>query len=194
MNELKWEFPPAPPKARGFKNAGLSIFSADRDAALFRECLQNSLDADDEENPVCVEIRMISLSTEEIGGSSLAEALRSCVDSKYNSPDGRQQFKKALEMLESGDEIKALSITDLETTGTRDIEPAEGAVSPWEALTNSEGHSVKPSGANLGSFGLGKHAPFASTPLRTVLYSTCYETGGGGGGGHTLGALSVVRY
>jgi len=29
----------------------------------------------------------------------------------------------------------------------------------------------------MGSFGIGKYAPFANTPLRTVLYSTCYRDG-----------------
>ncbi len=191
VSDLKWEFPPSPAKSSGFKIAGLSIFSAARDAALVRECLQNSLDADDGEKPVLVEIDMISLSPEEIGGTTLMEALRRCVDSKYNSEEGKQQFAAALEMLESGP-IEALSITDLETTGTRHFEADEGSVSPWEALTNSEGHSVKPSGANLGSFGLGKHAPFASTPLRTVLYSTCYRNRGGGG--VFLDASSGVQY
>ena len=182
VNELKWKFPESPAKSSGFNDAGLAIFSADREAALFRECLQNSLDADDNDNdkPVLVDIDKIKLTPEQIGGSTLAEALRRCIVSRYNSDEGKQQFEKALEILSSSC-LEALSIIDLETIGTKDFEAKEGDISPWEALTNSAGHSVKPSGTNLGSFGLGKHAPFASTPLRTVLYSTCYRDRGGGG-------------
>ena len=40
--------------------------------------------------------------------------------------------------------------------------------------------SVKDAKDSGGSFGIGKHAAFAATDLRTVLYSTAYHTNGGG--------------
>ena len=124
---------------------------------------------------------MVPMPLDQIGGETLAIALRQSIESKYNSDAGRQQFQAAIELLERQNEllehqkIPALSITDLETVGAPDYDPESGEVGPWEAMTNSEGHSVKPSGDKLGSFGLGKHAPFVTTPLRTVLYSTCYS-------------------
>ena len=173
-NNLEWIFPPSPAKPVSYSSGGLSHFSADRDAALFRECLQNSLDADDGRQAVLVEIDMAEIPLDQIGGKTLAIALQQSIESRYNSDRGRQQFQAALEMLNQPT-IPTLSITDLETTGAEDYDPDSGKVGPWEAMTNSEGHSVKPSGDKLGSFGLGKHAPFVTTPLRTVLYSTCYH-------------------
>lgn len=172
-NNLEWLFPPSPAKPVGYNSGGLSHFSADRDAALFRECLQNSLDADDGKQAVLVGIDMVKIPLAQIGRKTLAIALRQSIESKYNSDTGRQQFQAAFEMLDQP-KIPTLSITDLETVGAPDYDPESGEVGPWEAMTNSEGHSVKPSGDKLGSFGLGKHAPFVTTPLRTVLYSTCY--------------------
>ena len=172
-NNLEWLFPPTQEKPLGYKSGGLSHFSADRDAALFRECLQNSLDADDGNQAVLVEINLVEVSLDKIGGKTLAVALQQSIESKYNSDTGRQQFQAALEMLNQPT-IPTLSITDLETTGAEDYDPDSEKVGPWEALTNSEGHSGKSSGTSLGSFGLGKHAPFVTTPLQTVLYSTCY--------------------
>lgn len=173
-NDLEWLFPPTQAKPFGYKSGGLSHFSADRDAALFRECLQNSLDADDGKQAVLVEINLVEISLAKIGGKTLAAALQQSIESRYNSDTGRQQFQAAIELLEHP-KIPALSITDMETTGAEDYDPDSGKVGPWEAMTNSEGHSGKSSGNMLGSFGLGKHAPFVTTPLQTVLYSTCYR-------------------
>ena len=71
--------------------------------------------------------------------------------------------------------LPTLIVTDENTKGCPDFPASEGQVSPWESMVNSEGHSEKIDDNSLGSFGIGKHAPFAVTPLRTVLYSTCYE-------------------
>lgn len=174
--ELNWTFPDSPPLSSGFNAAGISTFSANRDSALFRECLQNSLDADDGNEAVLVEIVMEELPLNEIAKDSLSEALKKCIDSKYIDESGKQQFQVALRML-NGSSIPTLSITDLNTLGAPDYPADANEVGPWEAPTNSEGFSSK-TGNKLGSFGLGKHATFASTPLRTVLYSTCYEQNG----------------
>ena len=160
----------------GFNAAGISTFSANRDSALFRECLQNSLDADDGKEAVLVEIMMEELPLDAIASDSLSSALERCIDSKWSDEAGKQQFKAAIEMLK-GSSIPTLSITDLHTSGARDYPADAQEVGPWEALTNSEGFSPKLRN-KLGSFGLGKHATFAATPLRTVLYSTCYEENG----------------
>lgn len=174
--EFKWTFPDSPPKGSGFNAAGISTFSANRDSALFRECLQNSLDADDGKEAVLVGIMMEELPSDAIAGDSLSFALERCIDSKWSDEAGKQQFKAAIEMLK-GASIPTLSIIDLHTLGAPDYPADAQEVGPWEALTNSEGFSPK-SGNKLGSFGLGKHATFASTPLRTVLYSTCYDGNG----------------
>lgn len=183
---LTWEFPEEPEgtKGYGFKDAGIAHFSANRDSALFRECLQNSLDASaDEKNGVLVAIEMKELSAKLIGAESLAKTIDQSNKSKYNSGDGRSLFLEAKKLLLKKT-IPTLSLTDVHTFGAPDASKDEDRVSTWEAMTNSVGHSVKPNrGVGiLGSFGLGKHAPFAATPLQTVLYSTCYENTNNDGG------------
>src|SRR5699024_10987574 len=49
--------------------------------------------------------------------------------------------------------------------------------SPFHALVKSSGVSAKNDSGAGGSFGIGKNAAFAISALRTVFYSTCYETG-----------------
>jgi len=120
-----------------------------------------------------VQIAVVDLQTNRIDGKGLAKTLERCIQSKYNDDDGREQFQRALELL-SHESIPTLEITDSETTGASDDDCSQ--VTPWEGLTTTVGHSAHKGGSTLGSFGLGKHAAFAVTPLRTVLYSTCYQT------------------
>ena len=110
-----------------------------------------------------------------MSGGGLSEALRLCIDSEYNKTEGRDMFRQAISMLEEKT-LPTLIVIDSGTKGCPDFPASAGKVSPWEAMVNSEGHSEKSDDNALGSFGIGKHAPFAVTPLRTVLYSTCYET------------------
>ncbi len=164
-----------PGVGRGINDAGVTHFVASGDTALFRECVQNSLDAtSSSDSNVHVEIAVVDMLTSRIDGKGLAEALRRCIKSKYNDDDGREQFRRALELL-SNETIPTLQITDSGTNGASDDEGDGSHVTPWEGLTTTVGHSAHRSGSTLGSFGLGKHAAFAVTPLRTVLYSTCYQ-------------------
>lgn len=74
-----------------------------------------------------------------------------------------------------GEKVTCLCITDSNTTGALDT---EDDTSPWKALTKGSGYSSKPSKSASGSFGVGKFASFASTYLRTVLYSTAFQNNG----------------
>lgn len=172
---MRWTFPRAPGLARGINDAGVAHYIASGDTALFRECVQNSLDAiATPESNVHMQIVVVDLPTSQIDGEGLSEALRRCVKSKYNDNDGREQFQRALELL-AKPIIPTLQITDSETKGASDDPGHDDEVTPWQGLTTSVGHSAHKGGSTLGSFGLGKHAAFAVTPLRTVLYSTCYQ-------------------
>lgn len=182
---LTWEFPQEKKgtKVHGFQSAGIAHFSTNRDRALFRECLQNSLDATaDRENSVMVEIEMKQLPANLLGSESFVAALHRSCESQYNTKEGRSQFMEVKEIL-SKETIPTLSLRDVNTVGAPDFieDVTEVGDSPWVAMTNSEGYSVKQGSDSLGSFGIGKHAPFAATPLRTVLYSTCYESNNGDG-------------
>ena len=54
-----------------------------------------------------------------------------------------------------------------------------GGGGKWHSLTKSVGKSQKDTLDSGGSFGIGKHAAFAATDIRTVLYSTAYTSNGG---------------
>lgn len=169
---LEWKFfPPSPPtKQVGMNNAGIANFSSKRDTSLFRECIQNSLDADDEEKAVVVDITLEHIPVEDIGGRSLREHLESCSKARMSSQDQKEQLEEAFRMLDK-ETVQTLCIKDHETKGAMDGNSPE---TPWKSLTDGEGYSPKGE-ADLGSYGIGKLAPFATTPLRTVLYSTCYK-------------------
>src|SRR2546426_3125653 len=68
-----------------------------------------------------------------------------------------------------GDSVRMLKMSDYNTTGL--LGPVTDRGSDWFKLTKAVGSSDKAGGAG-GSFGIGKHAPFACSQLRTVLYGT----------------------
>ena len=123
----------------------------------------------------------------------MAETLKICEKSDYNNDEGREMFRSAISMLQGG-KIPTLIVTDQNTKGCSHFPATGGKVSPWESLVNSEGHSEKQENTALGSFGLGKHAPFAVTPLRCVLYSTRYKTSGGGEDTRFIGRSILVSH
>ena len=173
---MKWHFPEGSSNV-GFNVAGLRYFTGD--TGLFREVIQNSLDAKQSNatEDVMVELKLMDLPTEELDGEGLATALKRCQQSRWLSSDGRKQFAQAEKLL-AQDTIQTLSITDVNTTGAT-AEATDNELTKWEGLTDSEGAPVGKGAKSGGSYGLGKHAPFAATPLRTVLYSTCYSDAAG---------------
>ena len=171
VSKLEWYFPEGGSNV-GFNIAGLRHFVGD--TGLFREVVQNSLDArHPDQDLAMVGLERMTLPVEELDGTGLLAALERCLKSKWlNTDEGREQFTEAVDVI-SQRTIPVLSITDVNTTGASG-ESTPGDVSKWEGLTDSEGIAVGKGTRSGGSYGLGKHAPFSATPLRTVLYSTCY--------------------
>ncbi len=175
MVDTRWDFPSGNQKV-GPNDAGIAHFG--RDDGLFRECLQNSLDAAEPNQSVRVEVEISFVPVNAIAGHSLANALKSSAESKWMSDNHISEvFHKAAQQLQKCDTAPVMTIKDSGTTGTSG-DRIRGQPSPWEALTESVGFSPKDAGS-MGSYGLGKHAPFAASPMRTVLYSSCWDTGGG---------------
>jgi hypothetical protein len=93
-------------------------------------------------------------------------------------PEGRRTrrestekfVKNALAML-AQDELPILKISDFNTTGLTVGAKGDDRNSDWAKLTKSVGASDKHAG-KLGSFGIGKHATYACSDLRTVFYGT----------------------
>lgn len=136
-----------------------------------RETIQNSLDASgSREKPVHVQIDRSSVPTSEIGSRGLLAHVRATLkeaDAMGNT-DASKMYKNAVRILQDR-RIDVLSIIDSNTTGLRP--------SNLEALVYKEGMSEK-SGNAGGSFGIGKHAIFSVSAVRTVFYSTTYRDGG----------------
>lgn len=182
MSEFIWRFPHNDSnETEGPNDGGISHFTSNRMANVIRECIQNSLDArDDQSRPVKVEIDLTTLSPESFAAESLKRSLLAAVASPHNDAPHKRQFEQGAEFLRRARAgIKALKITDSNTTGADDNLRMDGAPSKWESLTKSTGLSVKDQPDAAGSFGLGKHAPFAATDIRTVLYSTAWKTDAG---------------
>ena len=182
MSEFIWRFPRNDSdETEGPNDGGISHFTSDRMANVIRECIQNSLDArDDQSKPVKVEIDLATLSPESFAVKSLQRSLLAAIESPHNDAPHKNQFDKGLNLLNQARAgVKTLKITDSNTTGADDNLRMDGAPSKWESLTKSTGLSVKDQPDAAGSFGLGKHAPFAATDIRTVLYSTAWKTNDG---------------
>ena len=172
----KWHFS-ASSKFEGFNDAGIETFAGERMASLAREVIQNSLDAAEDPkkmNKVTVEFDMVNIPTGEFFEiDGLKSAIGGCKAERLADDKAQRFLSKAEEVLEKNS-IPCLRITDFGTTGL------EGAVDDqlgqWFAIMYGTGIGAK--GGNEaagGSFGIGKHAPFALSDLRTVFYSTHYR-------------------
>ncbi|VFR31442.1 hypothetical protein ANK1_3933 [plant metagenome] len=168
---LGWSFPPnADGEDEDLNNPGIESFKNTPLTSLAREICQNSLDARHSEAmaPVEVQFTLIDLPAADFPDiTNFRDILARC---KAERPDSKkfQQFFRRAEDIASQEKIPCLLISDFNTTGLRGADGAKGT--DWYKLTRTVGSSDKSSG--LGSFGIGKFAPYANSDLRTVFYCT----------------------
>lgn len=169
---IGWNFPPNNyGKEDGLNDAGIETFLNRPLVSLAREIVQNSRDARLEEDgrPVEVHFNVLWVAAAELPGlSNLREILQKCKDYWNSNAKARRFFENAIRVA-SHEQIAVLKISDYNTTGLRGAEAEHGT--DWHNLVKSVGASDKSAGAG-GSFGIGKHAPFACSDLRTVFYAT----------------------
>ena len=184
MEKIGWRFPPLSGGTRqsytsndieGFK--GEEIINN-----LTRETCQNSLDAKNKNinKPVKVVYELKHIST------SLYEAikeyqkyLKGCY-SYWNADKMDPRLEEFLSKATSAikkESIPVLIISDYNTSGLCGS-GGNKLFSPWEALTSSDGMSVKTDKDSSGSYGIGKNAPFACSSLSMVFYNTKATDGG----------------
>ena len=177
--KITWQFYKDESGQGESRHSGISHFSGNQTSYVARECIQNSLDAA-EDNDKAVEIYFDceKVSGTEIQARTLAKTIQNCLASGYVSPQDKEMFRGAEKLLNSRSSLECLTIRDENTKGAPDI--ASDSVSrgasrrtPWNALTRWSGVSGKRDGA-MGSWGLGKNAAFAASRCRTVLYTTHY--------------------
>ena len=175
-DQIGWFFPPTGGgQEDGYNDSGMAHFRGARIGSLARETIQNSLDAHDQgAKAVHMSFEVLSLNAHEdsFGRAELRQAIESCrVRAKTDEDHGAVGgLTRALSLLDSGD-VAYLRISDQNTTGLTDRH--------WKALVKVKGLSVKRPGSDpLGSHGIGKYAPFAVSPLRTVFYWTAFPENG----------------
>ena len=168
-----WNFPTNDDgQQNGFNDAGIETFKDNRIHSLAREVLQNSCDAAavKTKKPVEVHFKLLEIPSSEFPGiDDFKKAVQACASYWKNSKQTVAFCKEALAVL-SQPMLRIMKISDYNTTGVR-VGNVGDINSDWFKLTKTVGASDKSEG-KLGSFGIGKHAPFACSDLRTVLYGT----------------------
>ncbi|KZS47059.1 hypothetical protein AWU65_14555 [Paenibacillus glucanolyticus] len=169
---INWNFPSNNyGQITGLNDAGIETFRGNPWDSLAREINQNSCDAKDKNNPGPVEVHF-NLSHIPLEyfpqKDEFIKILKSCLEYWKDNTKTTRFFENALSIMEL-DKIPFLKISDYNTTGLTgaDDEYRGG----WHNLIKSVGSSDKDSQSG-GSFGIGKHAPFACSDLRTVFYGT----------------------
>jgi hypothetical protein len=171
-----WYFPAvAGGNINSINNAGLETFRDNPIDSLAREICQNSLDAVmDRKQPVIVEFNNF-ISSAFPGREKLIESFKKGESTWIGKNKKSVQFiKTALDIL-ANEEIEFLRISDFNTLGLTGAKESKLG-SPWSSLIKEAGSSNKNDDSG-GSFGIGKAAPFLSSNLRTLVYSS-YDSEG----------------
>lgn len=176
---LSWFFPVSGGgEERGLNDSGIETFK--RKKSLGRETIQNILDArsvvaQDAGEPAKVALDVVQIPrsvfplVERFG--AVIEACLDYTKLRFDKPEDRDAngsgfLQKAIDIL-SKETIPALRIRDRNTTGL--VGGNEEWNRPYYRLIRGQGYS-KSEGVGGGTYGIGQRAPFAFSPLRTVLY------------------------
>ena len=180
MTHISWRFPPLSGGTRqGYTNNDIEVFKGQElFDNLTREISQNSLDAHLEttDAPVKVvfEFRQINMAQYDVF-SEYGECLKGCRNYWGDEMDAKlSRFVTGAETTLQQETIPVLIASDYHTKGLSGSHSGKLS-SSWEALTGSDGISVKSDENSAGSYGIGKNAPFACSSLSMVFYNTLAE-------------------
>ncbi|WML57756.1 hypothetical protein [Neobacillus sp. PS2-9] len=172
MDQIGWEFPSTNGgKEDGLNDSGISYFQANPIKSLTREVIQDSLDARvSVEKPAIVKFVNKHLYKQEIPGIDGLNKIFELATKSYEgvSNETYDFFKKGYKALQK-ETISVLAIRDYNTTGLTKVGKTKN--SHFHRLTKTTGDTAK-TGTSNGSYGIGKHAPFAASIFRTMLYAT----------------------
>lgn len=185
MKKTGWRFPPlSGGNQQGYTKNDIEGFKGhELIDNLAREICQNSLDAYIENNDVPVkvvfELRKVHKQDFDVF-SQYATCLKGCrrywEDNGDNMDEKLEKFVVNAEKALCENDIPILVASDYNTKGLGGSRSRKKN-SSWEALTSSDGISVKNDEASAGSYGIGKNAPFACSSLSMVFYNTLSEDG-----------------
>lgn len=167
-------------ETEGPANPGLEIFKGEPIRAMAREICQNSLDAvRDDTQPVRLEFEKIFVNpcSKFPGITSMREILDKCrLFWKDQNDEKTMNFINgaARDIRDGG--IFVLCVSDYNTIGLKGAFSQE-KITPWKSLVQGNAFSVKSSDSAIGSYGIGKAAPFVVSKIQTVFYRTYDESG-----------------
>lgn len=164
----EWTFHDEPSGLVKGHDAGLYTFEHAGEGGWIRELLQNSLDARANcDDPVEIEINAQQIASGVIDAKGLRKTFSRCQKHRERLGKVSSLFDQAADTLDQP-KITAICYSESNTTGAR---VSDGT---WLALTRSEGISGNKNAAAMGSYGIGKNAGVAASPLHAVVYSTRY--------------------
>jgi len=162
--------------AAGFNDSSIDHFKGHRLSSLVREVIQNSIDAQkNDDKPVVVDFQLNVLEMNDLPEiSSLDEPLRLAKQTaQLQSSDQAIAFYDEAEATIKQKKLSFLCVHDSNTTGLTG--PIDGPNGAWYALTKGSGLTQKV-GPSLGSYGHGSKAPFVSSQLRSIFYLSVIES------------------
>jgi len=174
----KWIIEPG--SIHGKNEAGIEMFKKGGDgaiAALIREDIQNSLDAiKDRTKPVKIVVDAKYIS-EIPGQQELSDVYNQIKSSSYWGHSYDQDIKHIQDILHDS-KISVLKVSDFNTEGAAGASSYKkfGNSTHWTALTEVNGQTIKDNANSAGSFGIGKNANMAVTPLRTIFFTSKVDT------------------
>ena len=177
-NDIGWNFPSSGGGVQaGFNDSGIETYTGKPFESLAREAIQNSLDARDSllMDPVKVSFELQEIQQSDFPGhDELLDTMKKCEKETKNNDKAHKFFVQAIKILKKPP-IACLVVKDYGTTGLRDGKNNNVETGQWHGLVKATGQSAKDENKTAGgSYGIGKHAPFVVSGLRTVFYSTRY--------------------
>ncbi len=145
--------------------------------SIVRESIQNSLDAvNDKKLPVSVSFQYFDLDRDQYPSFfKLEEHISQSLEYYNSNGDAKRLFGDMLKYLNGNDmfsrksKISCLKISDSNTKG---MNFSAGTNSPFYAFLRAAGVSSKMLSGSGGSFGFGKGAYFALSPIKTLVVSS----------------------
>lgn len=172
--QCKWFFPEQNGgRIVGPEDAAQQSFRMSLYGSLIRECIQNSLDAyDNPEEPVRVDITFNAIERAEYSNFfELSKHISGCLERFGHSEQAERIYGPVESYINLiSEELGYVRIADSNTRGM--LYDKNNVNSPFIAFVQSIGNSAKKDKTSGGSFGLGKAAYFAVSPIKTLLVST----------------------
>lgn len=171
----KWKFPSTNGgNISGLNETGITQFKSIPIQSVTKETLQDSLDAKKEhDKPSIVKFSVFKIIRDQVPDiDGLTNIFNRGIAYWAKHDESKSFFETGLSTLKDT-EITIMAISDYNTTGLSKInaDTTNSSSGGWTALVRSTGVTEKGPEAS-GSFGIGKHAPFAASKVHTVLYGS----------------------